>query len=84
MTQLNLSAIGRTLAKNASVLRAQSALTLSQTEEATGVSRRTLSRIAVAHSRRRTYSPMLSTVVKLANATGVTVDQFLTQNLSFQ
>lgn len=83
MTQLNLTQIGRTLARNAAVLRAQSTLNLTQTQEATGVSRRTLARIEKARAQRRTYKPMLSTVVKLANASGVTVDEFLTQQLTF-
>lgn len=72
-----LNKIGKTLARNTAILRKDVALNLSQMERMTGVSRRTLARIEKARKERRPYSPMLKTVVKLAETAGVPVDTYI-------
>jgi|HigsolmetaAR202D_1030399.scaffolds.fasta_scaffold12858_5 Predicted transcriptional regulators len=72
-----LNQIGRTLARNTAILRKDAALNLSDMERMTGVSRRTLGRIEKARKERRPYSPMLKTVLKLAETAGVSVDDYI-------
>jgi len=79
----SLSNLGKTLARNASRLRRQNDLTVTQTAQLTGVSPSTLRRIEKARDARRTYKPMLSTVVKLARVSGVTVDEFIGGRLNW-
>lgn len=72
-----LNQIGRTLARNTAVLRKDVDMNLSDMARLTGVSRRTLGRIEKARAERRPYRPMLSTVVKLADTCGLTVDEYI-------
>jgi transcriptional regulator with XRE-family HTH domain len=78
-----LNQLGRTLTRNTSMLRKDIDMSLTEMSYLTGVSRRTLGRIEQARAARRTYSPMLKTVVKLAAATGVTVDEYLNNNFRY-
>jgi transcriptional regulator with XRE-family HTH domain len=80
----NLNQVGKTLTQNARNLNV--AVELSQNEMAamSGVSRRTLQRIEAARKARQTYRPALSTVIKLADFAGVTVDDFIKSRLQFQ
>lgn len=84
MTNLTLNSMGKNLVRNTAVLRADSLLTVEQTAKVTGVSERTLNRIELAKKSRRSYNPMLHTVVKLAEASGVTVDDYISKKLTFQ
>ncbi|MCU1492219.1 MAG: hypothetical protein JWM85_3624 [Acidimicrobiaceae bacterium] len=72
-----LNQIGKTITRNTTLLRRDVCMNLSDMERLTGVSRRTLGRIEKARAERRTYSPMLKTVLKLAETAGVTVDDYL-------
>lgn len=81
---LTLNAIGKNLARNAVQMRKDSATNLTELAYITGVSRRTLSRIEAAKKARRSYNPMLKTVVKLSAAAGITVDQFINGKVAFQ
>lgn len=81
---ITLNQIGKNLAANASRMRKDSATNFNELAHITGVSVRTLKRIEAAKKARRTYSPMLKTVVRLADAAGVTVDTFLKNRLQFQ
>ena len=83
-TQVNLATIGRNLIRNTTSLRTESDVTVGQLAQATGVSERTLNRIEAARRERRSYNPMLKTVVKLAAASGTTVDEYIKTKLEFQ
>ncbi len=76
-----LNQMGRNLTRNTFRLRKNSELNLAEMARATGVSRRTLGRIEQARSERRTYNPMLKTVVSLAQAAGITVDEYIKTSL---
>lgn len=72
-----LNSMGRTLVRNTSQMRRWGDFNMSELAQATGVSRRTLGRIEAARRERRSYNPMLKTVVKLAEAAGVSVDYYI-------
>lgn len=78
----SLNQIGRTLARNTVMLRKDVEMNFSEMARLTGVSRRTLGRIEKAKAERRSYSPMLKTVVKLAETAGTTVDDYIKTKFS--
>jgi DNA-binding XRE family transcriptional regulator len=80
----NLNVLGKNLTTNATVMRKEAEMNLSQLAHFTGVSRRTLSRIEAAKKARKTYNPMLKTAIKLAAVAGVTVDEFISGKLVFK
>jgi transcriptional regulator with XRE-family HTH domain len=77
---ISLNRIGKTIARNTTILRRDANLNVSQMARLTGVSRRTLGRIERARAERRPYHPMFATVVKLADTAGVPIDTYATQN----
>ncbi len=72
-----LNSLGKTLTYNAGILRRLSETTVPELARQTGLSASTLRRIEKARIAKTPYKPMLSTVVKLAAQTGVTIDEFL-------
>lgn len=74
----------RRFISNTKQISKQSALTFNQISEITGVSASTLRRIAKAKSRGQTYSPMLKTAIRLANASNLTVDAYISTPIKFQ
>lgn len=74
---LNLNTIGKTFARNTTVLVKEVDLTATDAAKLTGVSRRTLGRIATARRERRPYNPTLRTLAKLSQTFGVTLDDFV-------
>jgi transcriptional regulator with XRE-family HTH domain len=80
----NLTQAGKTLTQNAGRLNRAVELTKTDMAAMSGVSIRTLQRIESARKARRTYRPALSTVVKLADFAGVSVDDFIKHKLEFQ
>lgn len=80
----NITNAGRTLTKNAKSLAGAVNVNLTELAGLSGLSKSTLYRIETARKFRRTYHPMMSTVIKLADVAGVTVDDFIKSRLSFQ
>jgi transcriptional regulator with XRE-family HTH domain len=79
----NLTEAGKNLTKNTARLQGAVALTTIELANFTGVSERTLRRIETARKARRTYHPAFSTVARLANFAGVTVDDYVKLHLQF-
>ncbi len=79
----NLTQAGRNLTQNTKTLKGAVELSLTELAGFSGVSKRTLERMEAARKARRTYRPALSTVVKLADLAGVTVDDFIKTRLNF-
>jgi len=79
--QVTLNKAGRNIVSNAHVIQKESLLTIKQMAEATNLSTSTIRRMSKARKERRTYNPMFSTVVKLAQATQVSVDDLVSGKL---
>jgi DNA-binding XRE family transcriptional regulator len=79
-----LNQLGKNLAANTVRMRKDSSTNIKELAHITGVSARTLQRIEVAKKARQSYSPMLKTAIRLADAAGVTVDEFIKNRLVFQ
>jgi DNA-binding Xre family transcriptional regulator len=67
----------------ASFLNANDAVTLTELAQETGISRRTLHRLAGTHDVQKTYQPTPETLEKLASAIGTSVKQLTTTELQF-
>lgn len=80
----NLNQIGKTILANTAASRLSIEATAPTLALISGVSVRTLQRMESARKARRTYRPALSTVVKLAAAVGVTVDEYIQGRLTFE
>lgn len=80
----SLNQMGKVITQNTNSVRKAVDVTQLELAEASGVSRRTLQRIEAARKSRRTYRPMLKTVVKLAAVAGVSIDDYINNRLQFQ
>jgi DNA-binding XRE family transcriptional regulator len=76
--------MGKVITQNTNSVRKAVDVTQTELADASGVSRRTLQRIESARRARRTYRPMLKTVVKLAAVAGVSIDDYINNRLQFQ
>lgn len=82
--QVTLNKAGRNLISNANTIQKESLLTIKEMAEATGVSKDTLYRMNKARKERRTYNPMFSTVVKLAQASQISIDDLVSGKVVVQ
>jgi transcriptional regulator with XRE-family HTH domain len=73
----SLHRFGRNFIRNTARIQKAAQLSTSELAKATGVSSRTLARMEKARKEGRSYSPMLKTVARLAQAAGVSIDQYL-------
>lgn len=82
--QVSLNKAGKILVQNVNTIRKESRLTVKELAEATGVSKDTIYRMNKARKERRTYRPMLSTVVKLAKASNISIDDLVSGKVDVQ
>ena len=80
----NITKIEKRFLVNTKRLINGSHLSYEQASEVTGVSASTLRRIAKAKREGRTYSPMLKTAIRLADAANASVDAYVTQPVFVQ
>jgi len=76
MTTISATRVSGTVLRNAARMRWTSGLTRKQYTEATGISPSTQQRIEQHYLGGSTYNPTLQTLIKLASAYGVTLDEF--------
>ena len=72
---------GKTIARNFHVIRLESEMSMRGLASATGLSDSTVRRAELAYRERRPYNPQLSTVIKMARATGLSVGDLATATL---
>jgi DNA-binding XRE family transcriptional regulator len=81
MATISATRVSGTVLRNAARMRWTSGLTRKQYTEATGISSSTQHRIEKHYLEGGTYNPTLHTLVKLASAFGVSLDEFTRSTL---
>lgn len=71
----------KTISRNVYMLKKNSLLSATEMSRETKLSANTIRRIENAHKFKRPYNPTLSTLVKLSRATGLSLDDLVTERL---
>ncbi|HXP50880.1 MAG TPA: hypothetical protein VN922_13045 [Bacteroidia bacterium] len=72
---------GKTVARNATKLRRATGMSRNAFAKTVGISSYTMGLIESRYDQKERYTPALSTVIKLATAAGVSVEEFISTSL---